>query len=186
LAWSPFDAEGTVAMLFIDDGIPDRGHRKAIFGDFHQAGVSSCGSVTVWNFAKKFRLNDEIAASADADWKIDCSTAFSNSNSLAGNGKDHGLTNSAGGSNSNRTTGDYTGAFATEDDDDTAAGDTDFDGAGTVTDAATTDGVTPFRGKMSNVVGTLPADSKTVTDNFSGEAGSGAGINIIHNYYLTP
>ena len=74
LAWGPTDATDAVMMLFIDDGIASRGHRNNIFGNYSQASVATCGPVSVWNFAKKFRFNEESKSKPDKSYKVDCSS----------------------------------------------------------------------------------------------------------------
>ena len=104
MAWGPTDAEEALVMLLIDDGIESRGHRNNIFGNYTHAGVAFCDSVSVWNFAKKFRFNAETKERDDKGWKPDCSAAASRS-SRSGEASDDTLRKSAGSSLKNAEDG---------------------------------------------------------------------------------
>ena len=61
IAYGPEDARGMVMQLIIDDGVPDRGHRKNHFGPSYGAAGVACGShprfgnMCVIDFAGRFR-----------------------------------------------------------------------------------------------------------------------------------
>lgn len=61
IAYGPSDPRRLVMQLIIDDGVPDRGHRKTMYNaQFESAGVAcgphpDFGTMCVMNFAKGFR-----------------------------------------------------------------------------------------------------------------------------------
>jgi uncharacterized protein YkwD len=60
IAYGPSDPRRLVMQLIIDDGVPDRGHRKNLYNSkFNSAGVAcgphpDFGTMCVINFAKGF------------------------------------------------------------------------------------------------------------------------------------
>ncbi|MGB3222580.1 MAG: CAP domain-containing protein [Desulforhopalus sp.] len=64
IAYGPSDPRRMVMQLIIDDGVPDRGHRKNMYNSqFDSAGIAcgphpDFGTMCVINFAKGFRAGD--------------------------------------------------------------------------------------------------------------------------------
>jgi len=91
LAWGPTEARDALLALFVDDGIPDRGHRDNIFaGGWEQAAVATCNAVSVWNFAAGFEHNSASQSEENYDWTYECPGAGGNGGN-GGNGGDGGI-----------------------------------------------------------------------------------------------
>jgi uncharacterized protein YkwD len=62
IAYGPEDAAGVVRGLIVDDGVPDRGHRSAIFNPRYRFAGAACGRHAGWRFLCVVDFSDSPAA----------------------------------------------------------------------------------------------------------------------------